>query len=131
MTFSRENISRNLQGWEINRFCNMLGMTVAGGASKLFKAFVSDHDPVRVISYSDNRWGDGQMYQNLGFHRDGATPPNYWYHKPNDTKLYHRYSLRKNSDDDQSLTEWQNRQQQGWNRIWDCGSTRWIYDIRI
>lgn len=128
MTFSKENISRKSQEWEINRFCTKQGMTVSGGASKLFKQFLRDYAPQKVISYSDNRWGDGKLYMNLGFQKISTTPPNYWYVKPNDTKLYHRYALRKTKTDKQELTEWQNRQQQGWNRIWDCGSSKWEFE---
>ena len=127
MTFSKENISRKISGWEINRFCHKTGITVAGGASKLFKYFIENYRPEEVISYSDNRWGDGLVYSNLNMEQVSVTPPNYWYFQPNDSKLRHRYALRKNQDDDQSLTEWQNRQQQGWNRIWDCGNTKWVW----
>jgi hypothetical protein len=32
--------------------------------------------------------------------------------------------LRKNSLDDPTKTEYENRVEQGWNRIWDCGSIK-------
>jgi hypothetical protein len=35
--------------------------------------------------------------------------------------------LRKNPNDDPSLTEWENRKNQGWNRIWDCGHSKWTW----
>jgi len=130
MTFSKENISRKIKGWEINRYCNKLNTTVQGGASKLFKRFCNDHSPEEVISYSDNRWGNGSVYSRLGFAPLSQTPPNYWYFQANDTKMYHRYTLRKSATDDQELTEWQNRQQQGWNRIWDCGNTKWSVRVQ-
>lgn len=128
MTFSKENLSRKTQDWEINRFAHALGLNVLGAASKMFQYFVTKYAASRVISYSDNRWGSGQVYEKLGMKKSHQTPPNYWYFKPNDTRLHHRFSLRKTHLDHALLTEWQNRQTQGFNRIWDLGNTKWIYE---
>lgn len=127
MTFSRENISRKITGWELNRFCHKLNHNIVGGASRLFNRFVLEYSPEQVISYSDNRWGNGDVYGHLGMEMVNTTVPNYWYFKANDLRRHHRYALRKNSSDDPNLTEWENRQLQGWNRIWDCGNTKWVY----
>ncbi len=67
------------------------------------------HHPNIVISYADRRWSTGNVYYKLGFELDSITPVNYWYWKPNDFTRYHRYTLRKNKDDDQSLTEFKNK----------------------
>jgi len=40
-------------------------------------------------------------------------------------KRYHRYGLRKKQDD--VLTEKEIRNQQGWLRIWDCGSLKYVW----
>jgi hypothetical protein len=126
MSFSKSEISRKSIGWDINRFCSILNTSVQGAAGKLFKAFLRDNDPEIVTSYADLRWGTGNVYGAIGFRHITNTVPNYWYFKG--TKRYHRYGLRKNKDDDQSLTEWENRQKQGWNRIWDCGHAKWIWE---
>lgn len=128
MTFSKENISRKTQEWEINRFCTRLNTSVIGGASKLFSKFIRDKDPLTVISYSDNRWGDGNVYEKLNFEFEKETPPNYWYFTSNDISRQHRFSLRKNKSDNQSLTEWENRKLQGWYRIWDCGNKKYRWN---
>lgn len=127
MTFSKSNISRKINEWEINRFCSILNTNIVGGASRLFKYFVNFHHPNIVISYADRRWSTGNVYYKLGFELDSITPVNYWYWKPNDFTRYHRYTLRKNKDDDQSLTEFKNRDLQGWNRIYDCGNYKFIW----
>ena len=128
MTFSKNNISRkNTNSWEINRFSSKLNTTVVGGASKLFAAFIKSHNPPSVISYADNRWGDGGLYSMLGFKQTKPGTPNYWYVKPNAGRI-HRFTLRKTKEDDQSLTEYENRLAQGYNRIWDCGSSKWEWN---
>lgn len=128
MTFVTNNISRKLiNTWEINRFASKLNTSVVGSASRLFKYFITRIMPSEVISYSDNRWSTGGLYNQLGFIKHSNGVPNYWYVATNTTVRTHRYTLRKNKDDDQSLTEYQNRQNQGYLRIWDCGSSKWIW----
>jgi hypothetical protein len=127
MTFSKSNKARGQTGWEIARFATKPYTQIHGAASKLFKHFINTYQPDSVVSFSDNRWSNGAVYQKLGFELASPGTPGYWYFRPNDTKLYHRYGLRKTADDDQSLTEWQNRINQGWNRIWDCGHAKWVW----
>lgn len=129
MTFSKSNISRGLTDWEINRYATKYGVTVVGGASKLFSAFTKAENPEKVISYSDNRWGTGAVYSALGFTKASKGTPNYWY--IDGASRIHRYSLRKNSSDNQELTEWENRFNDGWLRVWDCGHTKWLWQPSV
>jgi hypothetical protein len=132
MTFARPNISKGYkkdeQGhWELTRFCTRLDTRIIGGASKLFKAFIRDNDPSYIMSYADLRWNTGKVYEAIGFDYHGRSTPNYWYFQLPDLKRIHRFALRKNDRDNQSKTEWENRIEQGWNRIWDCGNDKWIW----
>lgn len=128
MTFTHNNISRRLENsWEINRFSSALDTLVIGGASKLFSHFLKTIKPNSVISYADNRWSSGELYKQLGFEKIHNGIPNYWYTHPNIQHRIHRYSLRKMIRDDQNLTEHENRIKQGYSRIWDCGSSKWVW----
>jgi hypothetical protein len=127
MTFSNSNLSRRLSGWEINRFCSQVNTVVVGGASRLFSRFVTDHDPETVISYADRRWSNGELYQSLKFEFDSITPPNFWYFKPNDLHRIHRFTLRKKPTDNPEWSTYENRLQNGYLRIWDCGSSKWVW----
>jgi hypothetical protein len=131
MTFSRLNIAKGRSHkpgtWELSRFCSLIDTNIVGGASRLFNNFIRQHDPSEIVSYADLRWNTGDVYQKLGFKLDGQTSPNYWYINMPEVKRLHRYGLRKNDQDRQDLTEWENRKLQGWDRIWDCGNSRWIW----
>lgn len=127
MTFSNNNLSRKITNWEINRFCIKDGMSVSGGASKLFKYFLVTNNPETVVSYADSRWSQGDVYGSLGFVKERDTVPNYWYVLPNSLKRTHRFALRKTTSDDKNKTEKQIRTEQGYLRIWDCGSSKWIW----
>ena len=128
MTFSKSSIakgSKNKEGtWELHRFCSKLNTRVIGIASKLLKYFERSYEWKELFSYADRRWSDGSLYEKIGFSLVGNTKPNYWYIK--NKKRTHRFALRKNKKDIKELTEWENRQLQGWDRIWDCGNLKYI-----
>lgn len=125
MTFSKSNISRKISGWELNRFSSELNTIVVGGASKLFNYFVNKYQPEKIVSYSDNRWSNGELYSLLGFKKVSFGTANYWYIDSTWQQRIHRYTLRKNKNDDPLLSEYENRKKQGYHRIWDCGSSKW------
>lgn len=127
MTFVNNNLSRKSNNWEINRFCSIKDSLVVGGASKLFKEFLKIQNPQSVLSYADNRWSLGELYKSLSFEKKSNGTPNYWYFLPNSKTRIHRFSLRKNPQDDPLLTEYQNRKLQGYLRIWDYGSSKWVW----
>lgn len=127
MTFSNKEISRKLAGWEINRFACKKNTIVVGGAGKLFAHFIKEMNPGVVISYADTRWSDGNLYSKLGFTLDSQTVPNYWYFKGSNAVRIHRYTMRKTKDDKQGLTEYENRLLAGYDRVYDCGSSKWIW----
>jgi hypothetical protein len=130
MTFSNGEVSRKMEGWEINRFATAFDTSVRGGASKLFSAFLRDRNPTKVTSYADLRYGNGNVYQNLGFSLSGLTVPGYWYFKNTEIKRFHRFTLRKTPNDPSHMTEWETRREQGWNRIWDCGHAKWVFESK-
>lgn len=125
MTFSKNNLSRKVDGWEINRFASIMGSVVVGGASKMFKHFIRNENPETIVSYADTRWSDGKLYETLGFTKVADTPPNYWYFYGSRPERLHRFTMRKNESDNSELTEYENRLLQGYDRVYDCGSTKW------
>ena len=127
MTFSLNNLSRKIKNWELNRFCTVDNISIVGGAGKLFSTFLREHNPESVLSYADKRWSEGNLYNTLGFTRKKDTTPGYWYFLPNQYKRFHRFALRKNKNDDQNLSEYENRLLEGYLRIWDCGNSKWIW----
>lgn len=133
MTFSKPNKSKGQKKeenfWELLRFCSVINTNVVGGASKLFAFFVKNYTPNKVLSFADNRWSkNGDVYRKLNFKFVKQTSVNYWYVNLKDMKRIHRFSMRKNIDDDKNLTEYQNRLNQGFLRIWDCGSSKYIWN---
>jgi len=129
MTFGKRKGIGNGEEWELIRFCNELNINVVGGASKLFKYFIKKYMPITIKSYSDNRWFDGKLYDNLGFNYIHDSNPNYWYVK-NDLR-YHRLNFKKNTlikgGFDRDKTEKQIMMERNIYRIYDCGNKLWVY----
>ena len=131
-TFSKPNISKGAKKsqanhWELNRLCSLADHVVRGAANKLFAHFVKIYNPDQVITYCDLRWNTGDVYSHMGFIQHSVGFPNYWYIQLPQIKRMHRFGLRKTTQDDPNLTEWENRKLQGFNRIWDCGHSKWIW----
>jgi very-short-patch-repair endonuclease len=115
--------------WELIRFCNKLNHNVVGGASKLFKYFVKNYNPIKILSFSDNRFFNGDMYKLLGFGYDGYSKPSYFY--VINGLRHHRYNFRKDvlvrEGFDSNKTEHQIMLDRGIYRIYDCGNKRWLW----
>ena len=131
MTFSKPSISKgqssyDLWVWELSRFCSKLNYKVIGVASKLLSYFKKNYKWVQIFSYADRRWSTGNLYAQIGFELVGNTKPNYWYFANGSIDRHHRFALRKKSDEPKDKTEWELRKSQGWNRIWDCGSLKYV-----
>jgi hypothetical protein len=130
MTFGTARFSEH--EWELYRFATYINCRIVGAASKLFKYFVRNYDPVSIVSYSDRRlFNNGELYNKLGFELDHISAPNYWYFKKNkaDTsELYHRVRFQKHKlsklldSFDSNLSEWQNMENNGYLKIYDCGN---------
>lgn len=129
MSFGKPNAAKGQVAYtghfELLRFCSLQNTSVVGGAGKLLGWFIKTHSPEQIVSFADRRWSLGDLYLSLGFTKRSDTAANYWYIDAKNIKRIHRYKLRKNTNDDQTLTEYQNRQLQGYLRIWDCGSSKW------
>lgn len=121
--------------YELLRFCNKIGYSVIGGASKLFKYFVSRQFPKKIISYADRRFSTTikgkNLYENLGFKFIGSTPQNYFYIIGHERK--NRFNFRKDILISKygcppEMTEHEFCKNKKWYRIYDCGNLKyeWI-----
>ena len=120
--------------YEMYRFC--VNRSVVGIASKMLSYFIKKHGPKKIITFADRRFSDDSaFYGKLGFKFIKYTPPNYYYFfMKQPLLLHHRYGFRKDQLDkklekfEPSLSEWQNMQLNGYDRIWDCGHLKFEWN---
>lgn len=114
--------------WELSRFCTDVSYRIPGIASKLLKHFQTHHYWTEIYSYADKRWSIGNMYHQLGFDLVTNNPPDYFYVVNGVRK--HRWNYRKDilkttlAKYDSNLTEYQNMENHGYHRVWDCGTLK-------
>ena len=122
-------ISKN-GSYELLRFCNKLNHIVIGGASRLFKRFITENEVDEVISYSDNSRSIGNIYNKIGFYLLSESIPNYYWIVDNERK--NRFNFRKDklikAGYDPNKTEIQIMNERGYIRIFDCGTKKWKFE---
>lgn len=131
MTFCKPRFSKKYE-WELSRFCSKAACTVVGGASKLFKCFVREHNPKSVLSYSNNAHTRGMIYRTLGYRSQGVSTPNYVWVKSG--KAISRYRVQKHRLLEMGYegnSEAQIMLDRGFYRVYDCGNTVWVYEREV
>lgn len=96
MTFGKPRFNKDYE-WELVRYCTKPGIATVGGAEKLFKHFIKEHNPTSIISYCDISKFTGRVYFKLGFKatEKDITSPNYKWVKPNKNEVLSRYQTQK------------------------------------
>ena len=128
MSFGKPRFNKQYE-WELLRYCTMGSVNVVGGASKLMSYF-DEHYDGSMISYSDRRWGDGELYSKLGFRHSHDTEPNYWYIK--NQERYNRMKFQKHKlpqlleNFDPNKSEGENMKEHGYNKVYDCGNRVYV-----
>lgn len=130
MSFSPMKYNKALYDYELVRYASLLNMQIVGGFSRLVKHFQKNHFG-SIISYSDNSYSQGRVYQANGFEFVRETPPGYSYYdgkliKRQHRSLFTRKRLMKLLNTDQNYTERELASQAGLKRIWNCGMKVWI-----
>jgi G:T-mismatch repair DNA endonuclease (very short patch repair protein) len=125
--------------WTLGRYATRIN--VAGAASRLFKAFLDEYKPDEVKSFSDNRFFEGGMYEQLGFLMEEEVAADYQVWSPKlgmkPKTRYQRRNLQKRLDDHglsdvydsetDPRTEAEMTFMMGCRRIYDCGKKRWVW----
>lgn len=125
ISFGKSRYNKKYQ-YEIIRMTTKKNTSVVGGASKLFK----NSGITNCITYADNRFGSGKTYEKIGMRKIHESAPNYFYfHKTDHYTMYSRAKFQKHKipNVDMSKSEYENMLDQGYDRIWDCGNTVYVY----
>lgn len=127
--------NKNSSNIVLNRLC-FAELSVVGGASKLFnalKSWAKNQGYESIVSWSDNRWSTGKVYEKLGM-SGKELPIDYSYLKKNiRNKRFSKQSKTKKNLiklGASGLSESEMAKSLGLYRIYDCGKVRWTYDLK-
>lgn len=117
----------------LNRLVFKDEVQVVGGASKLLKRLIkyAKHEGYKeLISWSDNRWSEGNVYKKTGFNLVAELKPDYSYYVGNgkrESKQSNKKAnlLKKGAKGTLENTEKELAKSLNLCRIWDCGKKRW------
>jgi Zn finger protein HypA/HybF involved in hydrogenase expression len=138
-TFGINDRGSSTRQWTLARYATRIN--VVGGASRLFKAFLQEHQYPTVKSFSDNRYFSGAMYEQLGFVLEEECKPDYQVWSPKiglRPKAHyqrrhipqriseHKIGLEFDPNTD-ARTEREMTYLMGCGRIYDCGKKRWVW----
>ena len=131
MTFDNFEGRKKMEigGWNLSRFCNKLNTSVIGGASKLLSYFIKKYRPLRIISYADKSWSQGNLYYTLGFKLVSETQPDYKYIINGIRENKTSYKKSKLIKEGFTGTEKQIMENLGYNRIYDCGKMKFEINL--
>jgi hypothetical protein len=119
---NRSHLFKNNDDLELIRFCTKLNTQVVGGLSKLLAV----HKDITIKTYCDLRLFNGSGYKAVGFRELHTSPPSYFYIKGG--KRFSRFNFQKHKLSeaievfDPALTEVENMRNNGYHRIFDCGT---------
>lgn len=119
---------RNTDLLVLNRLAFKDDIQCIGGASKLVKYSLLNKE--HCITWSDNRWTDGSIYEMIGFKYDDYIQPDYIYVRGDEIKQKQTMQKKKIGCPP-DITERVYCEQLGYHRIYDCGKKRWIYNKKI
>ena len=117
----------------LNRLCFKENITVVGGSSKLNSylcLWAKDKGYDKIVTWSDNRWSEGNVYKSMGYNLEEELGPDYSY-------VYGIERLSKQSCQKKHLlkkgavgnTEHEMALSLGYSRIYDCGKKRWVLKL--
>ena len=132
MSLGRHNRQTLNNSIVLDRFCIANGIHISGGATKLFlkcKEWAKKRQYEEIISFSDNRWTDGNIYNIFGFSLDKNYKPDYCYIDPKcPIKRISKQSQKKSSSNcPDGMTEFEWAEIRGLKKLWDKGKKRWVY----
>ena len=117
----------------LNRLAFKSNTSVSGGSSKLLKALIQyakTKGYTKLISWSDNRWSEGNVYKKLNFDLTEELSPDYSYVQKqtriSKQSCQKKSLLRKGAVGD---TEHEMAISLGLYRIYDCGKKRWEINL--
>lgn len=125
MTFCKSRFSKHTQ-WELSRFCSILSTQIRGAFSKCLKYFTT-HYQGSIITYADQSYSNGDVYDKNGFKKLNESYSNYWYIDQSFTKRLHRSAfMKKKIAPNDPRPEWEIMAEKGYKRIFGPGTITFI-----
>lgn len=131
MTFGKPRYNKNYQ-WELLRLCTKKGLTIVGGASKLFKHATNVLKLTSIISYCDRSKFSGNIYSTIGMTLLRETEPQETWSKGSDritSSLLRQRGFDQlfNTNYGKGTSNEKLMLEHGWLPVFDCGQKVFVF----
>lgn len=135
MSFGSPRFNSEYQ-WEIIRYCPTPGISVVGGAEKIFKYFIETFKPESIITYSSIDKFSGDIYNKLGFIYDRDTEPGYIWVSTHNSEVIPRYKTQLNKLKELGLEKYGSTENDimtnlGYIKLYNCGNRVYTWNKYI
>lgn len=130
-TFRKCN--RNKNEYYLNRFGSVGFIKIKNALKLIFNKFINEYNPNKITALLDRNYYSGMELNDINMAFIENTEPMCKYITGNYSILESQYNLTKQKmkslleNYDPKLTNWENLKNNGFDRIWDCGTSKWIY----
>ena len=128
-THHRQNSSKT--DIVLSRMCSIENTNIVGAASKILSVaekWAKENGYKRIISWSDNRWSNGNVYEKIGFQKSRDLVPDFsWTSNKIKNKRISKQTM-KNIIRTQKIKK-TSLEEKGLYKIWDCGKILWVKDL--
>lgn len=114
MTFGKSRFT--FDEYELIRYAS--SKSVIGGASKLFSYFLKEISPNIVLSYADLDWSNGNLYEKIGFKKEGYTHPSYVWVKGKEVISRYKTQIKNENTTMRNM---------GYIKIYKCGNIKYLW----
>lgn len=138
MSFGRPRFGTEFDS-ELLRYCVRPGYIVVGGAQRLFKRYIKEFNIKSVLSYSDNDYFLGTVYNNLGFEGELCEHPRYFWTKRGEVEIKREKARLKYLEKEfpelyKESLNYSNKEDfimsaLGYMKVYRSGNFRWVYRI--
>lgn len=124
--------------WNLTRFATNYNLSIPGIGGKIFSYFKKNYSYASVKSFAERRLTPNfsdNLYVKLGFELVEIGKPDYRYYnsKIDRYKRFHKFGFRKSALNKKyglplTMTESEMAKSLGYDRIWDCGLLKYVYN---
>lgn len=132
-TFGKSRFNQN--EWELLRSATVLNTRVVGGFSKLLADFRRIQPNVQLISFTDNRFFNGDSLKKVGFERVNTGIVGYFWTDvqmhiiPRYQSMKHKLQKLLGDQFNPALSETENMHNAGYWRVFDAGQSKWVMRV--
>jgi len=131
LSLGRHNRQLQVNMVLLDRLCFKPGVQVIGGASRLMSQAITWAQSLKyeqIVTFSDLRLTDGDVYERLGFSLDRRYKPDYFYVQ-NGNRISKQSQQKRCTGCPDDVTELEWAEAHGLVRCYDAGKVRWAMDL--